>query len=163
MEGRRGQHTNFKQLGKCLKGDFVFFLPFFSELSSAHRIGSSVCRCSTPLCPHGHTRHTAPGHSPGRWYWVSEVHFQNGLLILLGAFWLCCSPHPCSAAVLLCWQGVYCCASRTGAVGHAFHPVAACWSNGADVCVCACSPPPSLYPVSCCNDSGVREVASSNA
>lgn len=28
MEGRRGQHTKSKWLGKCLKGDFDFLLPF---------------------------------------------------------------------------------------------------------------------------------------
>lgn len=154
MEGRRGQHTNFKQLGKCLKGDFVFFLPFFFFQSLA--LLAPLCADPQPLCvPWAHQAHSL---------WTLSRRVVLGVRSPLTEWglnpsrclWLCCyPPHLCSAAVLLCWQGAYCCASRTGAIGHAFHPVAACWSNGADVCVCACSPPPFLYPVSCCNDCGV--------
>lgn len=57
VEGRRGQHTNFKQLGKCLKGDFVFFLPFFFFQSLA--LLAPLCADPQPLCvPWAHQAHS---------------------------------------------------------------------------------------------------------
>lgn len=47
MEGRRGQHTSSEWLGKCLKGDFDFLLPFLG-LSC---VGFSL---HTPLNPVSH-------------------------------------------------------------------------------------------------------------
>lgn len=130
MEGKRGQHTNSKQLGKCLKGDFDFSLPFFQGLA----LLAPLCAAPQPF--------PVPEHQAGSpWAQAKQVALdaRSTLPKLAPKPSTCLSawlfPHVyCSSASLPCQQGVYCCASKTGAVGHAFHPVAACWINGAGVC-----------------------------
>lgn len=137
-------NTLTEWLGKCLKGDFDFLLPFLG-LSC---VGFSL---HTPLNP---VSHRGTGQ---RVEWVvlgAKVHAKTSpytsrcLLVWL----LPCKYYSSTPA---CWEGVRCRTSRIGIVGRAFHPVVACWINGADLCACACLLLSLLYFPSYCNGCGV--------